>query len=111
MPRQNWEEWWYPAIPGVESGDDEKILIELRENVDNFNFYFSKIIHNSNLIEKLIWNSLKFSNNVFSEKSVDCYYASLIIGASRTWGPIGNDTGKPLNEILATDPWTPFRHA
>ncbi len=107
MPRQEYEEWWYPAIPSPEvRREDNEIIIETQDDISDFHEHFSHMYTTdeslpSERIQKTSLRTIEFALTVFSEKTVDCYLAALIHQAASSWGAIlPNGTGRPVESIL-----------
>jgi hypothetical protein len=113
MPQQEYEEWWYPAIPSRDIADeDNEILLHVKDDLSDFNQKFSGVYHEteiSNRTLSLSRRALEFANEVFSQKSVDCYWGSVIIGAAKAWGRIlpADQPGRPL-ELVREHIWDQF---
>lgn len=106
MPQQEFEEWWYPAIPAADTAIvSNEIVIHVKSDVSDLDskvnlFRDENGVPTERAVQTAL-RSLNFSMTVFSRQSVNCYWASVIIGAARAWGPILNGTrGKPLDVVL-----------
>ena len=105
MPQQEYEEWWYPAIPSADvANEDNEIVVHIKNDISDFSEKF-KLFHDPNITTgraiRTSRRALEFSLEVFSEKSVDCYWGSVIIGAARAWGRLlDKELGVPLEEVL-----------
>lgn len=106
MPQQEYEEWWYPAIPGADSAiASNEIVIHVKSDVSDLDSKVDLFRDESGdpteRATQTALRSLNFSLTVFSHQSVNCYWGSVIIGAARAWGRIINGTrGKPIDEVL-----------
>ncbi len=107
MPQQEYEEWWYPAITSEDQiNEDNEVVVHLKNDMSNF---ASKLAlykdtegdRVTNRSVRISMRALEFATEVFSENSVDCYWASLLIGASKSWGRILEGTkGRPIDLVL-----------
>ena len=114
MPQQEYEEWWHPAIPSLDmANEDNEILVHLRGDVSDFEEKFAEFHSEdsgpvADRIHRMSHRVLQFATEVFSERSVDCYWGSVLIGAARAWGRLlDKDVGVTLDELLL-DPFSPF---
>ena len=110
MPQQEFEEWWYPAIPCADTADeDNEILIHVKDDMSDFGKKFIEVYDRESInprIPRMSRRALEFANEVFSQNSVDCYWGSVIIGAGKAWGRIldADHPGKPVEEVFVDVP-------
>ena len=112
MPQQEFEEWWYPAFPAADTVDeDNEVIVHVRKDMSDMHEKFSQYFHPNHATPRAVKTSqrtLNFALDVFSQQNVDCYWGTVLIGASRAWGTIMNGTvGRPLEEVLE-DPLVGF---
>ena len=105
MPQQEFEEWWYPAFPTADVVDENNgAIVHVRKDVSDIHTQFEKFFHNRHATKRTIetgLRTLELAVDVFSEKNVDCYWGTVLVGASKAWGPILNGTiGRPIEDIL-----------
>lgn len=111
MPQQEYEEWWYPAIPSNDSVTrDNEIIVHVKSDVSDFHQKLGEFFSSTEASKRTVetgLRSISFATRVFSEQSVDCFWASVLIAGSKAWGPILKTSGRAIEKVLA-DPLTGF---
>jgi hypothetical protein len=98
LPKQNWEEWWMPAL---HIGTDDSLVVDLREDVSDFNEKLYEIETNFEKKIQKISKLFNLSMKLFNEVTIDCYYYKLIQGAANAWGAIGDSSGRIIPDTIA----------
>jgi len=102
MPKQEFEEWWFPAI----LSNTHRMMLEVKADGSDIHQGISEFFSDdeydyvSDRMVMMSEKSLEFANAVFSEKSVDCYWATVINGAAKHWGTILTTKGRTVPEAL-----------
>ena len=108
MPEQEYEEWWSPAVPSKESVTlDNQVIAHVKKDVSDFHDVLGSFITppgqpaRANTVDTSL-RAMRFAADVFSELNVDCYWAAVIIGAAKAWGPIlTQNRGRPIDYVMA----------
>ena len=100
MPKQEFEEWWFPAIL-----PNNQMMLEVKSNSSDIHQKISELFSEDNeyVSDRMVMmseKSLEFAATVFSEKSVDCYWATVINAGAKMWGTILNSKGRTVTEAL-----------
>ena len=107
MPKQEFDEWWFPAIL-----PNNEMMVEVEGDVSEIHKHLTALYsEDENIVnDRLISMSrknLEFATTVFSEKSVDCYWATVMNAGGNTWGTIFSSQGKTVEESLKEE-FEPF---